>query len=332
MTAHLVDRDAAQTYLRLIEARDHRAAVAHVIRLLETGFAPGDIIHEVLIPTQRAIGEAWLDGRLSVAEEHAATAITESALGALFARANYPSDRGHVIAACAEGDWHALAPRMLAELLRTRRWRVTLVGASVPASSLAAMAAEAPGTAIALSCSQVENLGGAVRSIAAAHQLGLPTLVGGAAVSAERAALIGADGWARDHHGADEVLSRWRDEGPPPLATTPAMEPYRAVSAVAPGIVADAMEAAGLGPDDDLFPLHRGPLAQSTLMTLVVTAAIAVSIDDETAFTDIGDYARRAWARDDLAPSALAAALAHASSELRPVDRATVDLLATFAP
>src|SRR3712207_7094162 len=47
----------------------------------------------------------------------------------------FRSERGHVVVACLDGEWHALAARIVAEVLRVHGWRVTFLGASVPARS-----------------------------------------------------------------------------------------------------------------------------------------------------------------------------------------------------
>jgi methanogenic corrinoid protein MtbC1 len=40
------------------------------------------------------------------------------------------------VVTCAEGEWHSLPARMVAEVLRLHGWQVTFLGASTPADHL----------------------------------------------------------------------------------------------------------------------------------------------------------------------------------------------------
>src|SRR4028119_1045642 len=64
-----------------------------------------------------------------------------------------PVSRGHVLVACAEGDWHSLPAQAIAEVLRTRGWDVSFLGASTPASHVGFYLDRRPATAVAVSCS-----------------------------------------------------------------------------------------------------------------------------------------------------------------------------------
>src|SRR5687767_1071937 len=70
-------------FLASLDRRDRRAATRQALRLLDTGHTVEDIVVGLLAPAQVEVGRRWETNRWNVAQEHAATAITDSVLGAL---------------------------------------------------------------------------------------------------------------------------------------------------------------------------------------------------------------------------------------------------------
>ncbi|WP_243422330.1 cobalamin B12-binding domain-containing protein [Micromonospora globispora] len=95
-----------------------------------------DVLVDLVAVAEREIGRRWLTGTWSVAQEHAATHVSELVVGTVAARHSGPADRGHVVMACVEGEWHALAARIVAEVVRAAGWRATFLAAGVPARHL----------------------------------------------------------------------------------------------------------------------------------------------------------------------------------------------------
>ena len=172
-------------------------------------------MEQLLAPAQREVGRRWERRTCNVGHEHAATAIADAALALITVEA-VPADRGHVVVACVEGEWHALAARMAAEVFRARGWAVTFLGASVPAADLAAFAAASAPDAVALSCSVSIVLDGARRCIHACRQEGFPVLAGGAGFGpgGRYAAAVGADAWEADPASGASRLDGWLDTPP----------------------------------------------------------------------------------------------------------------------
>ena len=90
-----------------------------------------------------------------------ATAITDAVLAALAWRIEAAEDQGHLVATCAEGEWHSLPARMAAEVLRTHGWLVTFLGASTPADHLRRFVDEVGAVGVVVSCSVPIFLSGA---------------------------------------------------------------------------------------------------------------------------------------------------------------------------
>jgi methanogenic corrinoid protein MtbC1 len=208
-------------YLVALGAGDTTAAVRLARSLVEDGVPPADLLHLLVAPAQRVVGERWAAGEWNVAREHAATAVSETVIAVLAAAIEAGSERGHAVVACVEGEWHSLPARLVAETVRLAGWQVTFLGASTPPNHLAAFINEIGPDAVLLSCSLPTALPQARRMIEATREAGAPVLVGGRGFGADelRARRLGADDWAPDAVGAVEALQAWHPAtGPaPPL-------------------------------------------------------------------------------------------------------------------
>jgi methanogenic corrinoid protein MtbC1 len=207
----------ADTFLELIQAHRRDDAVALVRSAVrEAGLA---VTVKLLAEVQQKVGDLWQRNEWTVADEHAATAITDLALAAACLEADRRphASQGTVVVGCAEEEWHVMPARMFAEQLRAAGWDVVLLGASTPAEHLQRFVAAEPPAAVAVSCTVPVHLHGARRAISASHAAGVPVLVGGAAFGTDpnRAAAIGADAWASTLDSAVVTLSRWVSNRPP---------------------------------------------------------------------------------------------------------------------
>lgn len=230
--------------MELLEQRDRDGAIELVRRLRSEGVAASQIVRDLLSPAQQQVGALWMSNTWDVAQEHVATGIVDAALAFLGLENQPVPVRGDVVVTCAEGEWHVLPARMLSQLLELRGWRVTFLGASVPAEHLGRFLERRPPVAVAISASLTIHLGGARRLVEASHARGVPALVGGPAFGGDerRARAIGADGWASDEHDADALLDRWEREAPT-LACGRDDRSALALEAVTPTVVDDAMAA-----------------------------------------------------------------------------------------
>lgn len=207
--------DPAQSAAALwgaVLALDEPAAVTAVLRALDGGLDAESVLLDVIAPVQGRVGEEWAANRITVAQEHAATAISERAMAVL---ARHPSahtapTRGRITVACVDGEWHALPARLLAEVLRLRGWHVDYLGAQVPTPHLISHLHRTGPDVVALSSSIPTRLPTAHATITACQAAGVPVLVGGAAFGpdGQYARLLGADAWAPDARAAADELAR----------------------------------------------------------------------------------------------------------------------------
>ena len=195
-------------------AGDEAGAWSIVEEALASGTSAPEVYVDVLVPTLRAIGEQWEQGRLSVADEHRASAVATRVvgrLGPMFARRGL--SRGTIVLGAPEGDPRALPSAIVADLLRGRGFEALDLGANTPVTSFVESARAANrlvavlvGASSKLSVAQLAEIALALHTGAIAA----PIYFGGGAVPSERVALdLGADGWSGVD--ADAVIAAVED-------------------------------------------------------------------------------------------------------------------------
>ena len=97
------------------------------------------------------IGSGWYNGKVTIQQEHFASALVVRRLNALLAAAPPPTRSTRLLAACPPGEAHDLALLMLAFILRWRGWDVIYLGANVPIARLGeTLKSAAPGMVISV--------------------------------------------------------------------------------------------------------------------------------------------------------------------------------------
>ena len=124
-------------YLETQLEGDRRAALQFIDETLRRGIPPDDVRCHVVQAAQREIGRLWQEDRISIAQEHMATAISQLALAHLFQHATFHARVGKkVVVACVPGEHHDFPARLLADALDVAGYDVRFLGADVPLDSL----------------------------------------------------------------------------------------------------------------------------------------------------------------------------------------------------
>lgn len=220
---------AAARFDRALTTVDAGTAVDLVEELLAAGADPVAVLADVIGATQREVGWRWQRGMWSVAQEHAATAVSVSAVEAVARHVRrVPATRGRVVVACAEREWHSLPAMIIAYALRAGGWDTVLLGAATPPVRLSRYLQDLGPDATAVSSSVLGSLPSTRRFVEASTTAGIPIVAGGSAFGPDdrRATAIGATAWAA---GAREVAAAVAAMPPvvpaaPPLPAGPAAE------------------------------------------------------------------------------------------------------------
>lgn len=195
-------------------AGERAQALAVIAEALAGGMSVPEVHLEVVQAAQYEIGRLWENNEISIAVEHQATAISQLVLASLYDR--LPRGRANgkrVLLACVEGELHDMGSRIVADFLEMGGFQVRLLGASVPALSLAERVQSYAPDLLALSATMTFHLRALEDAIeqvrATAHGRAVPILVGGRAFSwaHEAASKLDVQGFARD---AQELLGEAR--------------------------------------------------------------------------------------------------------------------------
>ncbi|GAB3008125.1 cobalamin-dependent protein [Amycolatopsis acidiphila] len=302
-----------------------------VLTALDEGLPAESVLLDVIGVVQRKIGEEWAANRLSVAQEHVATAINDRAVATLVHTVRPPEPRrGRVTVACVAGEWHALPARLLAEVLRLRGFRVDYLGAQVPSPHLITHLHRTGPDAVALSSSIPTRLPTAHATITACQAAGVPVIAGGAAFGpgGRYAKLLGADAWGPDARAAADRLedSLPRPQaGHQPIDDLPhlADQEYTMIVRTAPQLV-EAVYA-GL---EERVPAMRDYTEQQRQYTaedlahIVEFLATSLYIGDDELFTDFLGWTAQILTARGVPARSLRPALELLGGELRDFPRA----------
>jgi DNA-binding transcriptional MerR regulator len=132
-----------------LDGLDEGAAHAALDRLL-SGFSVEAVLHDVVLPYLRELGDRWERGEASVAQEHFASHVLRGRLLGL-ARG---WDRGtgpRALLACMPGEQHDLGLIAFGLGLRNRGWRITFLGPDTPLDTLSDTAGALRPDAVVLS-------------------------------------------------------------------------------------------------------------------------------------------------------------------------------------
>jgi len=195
-----------QRYLQLLLAGKRRDAVQAILDAVQRDELTIETSYlDVFQPVQYEVGRLWQMNRITVAQEHFCTAVTQSVMSQFYPRlfASPRAGRRAVIASVG-GDLHEIGGRMVADLLELNGWDTSYLGASTPPEALAPMAGEQDAQVAALSITMTYHLPQLREAIAAIRAeprcSRARVLVGGRPflLEPELWREVGADAFARD--------------------------------------------------------------------------------------------------------------------------------------
>lgn len=169
---------------------------------------------DVFQPSMKEIGQLWATNKISVAQEHVATAITQHMMASLYSRifeATVKAVSKKVVISCPASELHELPSRMLADLLVLEGLDVIFVGANSPADDLLELIALEKPDALIVSCTitrhltEVKHLLSKLRNSDTVQPL---VLVGGYAFDQDpsQTAVVGADYYCATFQESIQVI------------------------------------------------------------------------------------------------------------------------------
>ena len=181
--------------LGAVRSLDGQALEAALVRG-QTALGGFGLVQHVVAPLAQTIGDLWRRGELTAAQEHFASAAIRVYLGNA-SKPFGPVDKAPVIVvATPAGQVHELGALLVSATASSLGWRVTYLGANLPAAEIAGAARERGTRAVALSLVYPEDdpeLPMELKRLRQALPDGVALLAGGRAAPAYRDALKSVD-------------------------------------------------------------------------------------------------------------------------------------------
>ncbi|MGZ3417042.1 MAG: MerR family transcriptional regulator [Polyangiales bacterium] len=141
---------ARERFLAAIESYDLDEA-GRVATSAMVAFAPYDLLTQVTAPLLEEIGERWRNKALSVAQEHAASAILRGQLGELLRAARPRSGGPTVVATTPVGELHEFGALIAAVIVATAGASVVYLGPNTPPAEVASAVEKSKADAVLIS-------------------------------------------------------------------------------------------------------------------------------------------------------------------------------------
>ncbi len=178
-------REIQERFLSTILKGDRREATGLALEALQEGHSIPDLYIEVFQEAQYELGRLWESNRITVAEEHMATAVTQSVLARLYPYIeSVRPPLGNLVVTGVEGEMHQIGGHMVSDLFEARGWDVRFLGTNVPRDGVLQALAEHDADLLGISATMLFSVPNVVELVHAVRQRFGPTrpriLVGGA--------------------------------------------------------------------------------------------------------------------------------------------------------
>lgn len=128
-----------EDYFAALLRGDTERCLATVEELLDSGVEIKVLYTDWFQRSLYQVGDLWELGRLSVAVEHLATAITERMLQLVYPRL-FRGERAagtrYVVISCAANELHQIGGQIVADMFALHGWHSTFIGANTPVDVL----------------------------------------------------------------------------------------------------------------------------------------------------------------------------------------------------
>jgi methanogenic corrinoid protein MtbC1 len=159
------------------------------------------------------VGARWESNRITVAQEHIATAITQYVMARIYEPpVDTAKDKGTIVLTGVEGELHSIGAVMVGDLLELSGWTVRSLGTNLPAASILSVIRETRPSHVGISATMLFNLAAVrqlIEAIRAECRDRVSILVGGAAFRStpDLWRQVAADGFAADLQGVQTLFA-----------------------------------------------------------------------------------------------------------------------------
>lgn len=204
--------EEAKEYLEYILNMEREKAVALIVKLAEDDIEIEDLYLHIFQQVQYEIGRLWQLNKITIAQEHYATSVTQLAMSQLYPKIFSAYQKGKkALTTCIGDELHELGIRMVADLLELNGWDTIHLGANTPLEEIINLLEQQSIDLLAISATlpfQLENVKLLITKLKNNSKLEDIKIMVGGKMFMENDQLwrkIGADGFASDAKKAVKV-------------------------------------------------------------------------------------------------------------------------------
>ncbi|MEN8229135.1 MAG: cobalamin-dependent protein [Bacteroidota bacterium] len=177
---------------------------------LDSGISPSSILTDALVPAMDRVGQKFSENKIFVPQMLMSAKAMSAAMAHLkpFFQSGDVQSKGTFIIGTVKGDLHDIGKNLVAMMVEGGGWTIIDLGVDVNEETFNQTLAENPGAVVGLSAlltTTMANMEEIVAKIKEAHP-DTKVLVGGAPLTDDFRAKIGADFYSPDPRGAVEYL------------------------------------------------------------------------------------------------------------------------------
>jgi len=200
-------------YSVMLLTRDKPGAVRLIMDACEQGVSQMDLYQKVLQVSQYRIGELWQSGRISVAQEHFCTGVTQSLVVRLCS--DYPEEEKNgktFLGMCVSDEQHDVGIQMITNCAGKAGFTTAYLGANVPTDHIVEAITDFKADIVGISITLDHHLGALTNLIATIRSAkeadAVKILVGGYCLNSISGLWrkTGADAWAENCEDARKKL------------------------------------------------------------------------------------------------------------------------------
>lgn len=182
-----------------------------LLEAIRRGSSVIEIYSEVLQHAMHRIGRLWEEGRITVAQEHMATAVTQFALANLYPLIEPPAiSRGRIVITGVAGEFHQVGSNMVADALEASGWDVQFLGTDTPDRGVLEAIGQHQAAILGISATMLFNISSVARlvnSVRAKFGDSIRVMLGGGAFRSTPSLFkeLGADACGLDLQSAVKI-------------------------------------------------------------------------------------------------------------------------------
>ena len=124
-------------YSDFVFSGDRNSATKLIIDVSRSSMEIKDIYKYIFQPFQLELGNLWHENKISVEQEHYATAVSQFAMSLLYERIfATPKNEKIFLGTCVQGELHEFGIRMICDYMKGSGWDTYYLGANMPENGI----------------------------------------------------------------------------------------------------------------------------------------------------------------------------------------------------